>query len=535
MNNNDRPRFKIENGNIIKINPDGTTVSRPLTDDERRRLEEARLAARRPQQSEQPQQSQPSQPQSYPAQTYQPSQPSPQGQPQRRPQSQQPRPQQNYAQPQPNYTKQPQQRPRPQQPRREQTPADEAEARRADQRTLARSQMEAAEQLGVVKRSKNAAYHEREIARRQELRNSQQREKQRRRIKINAGAVAFAVLMAAVVGVSARQIGINYKELENKPDNPSYVNELDYSSLTETDSPSETSAETEPTPAKPQSAFESLSVVNSAVHEGNLILVNYAHQYVEPTGGVNLVSANNGRTGTDETGRLRVAYDNTNMEKTAFDALERLVVQMKKETGISELMITSGHRTLADQQEIYDSYLASYGEEYTKAYVATPGYSEHQTGLACDLTFYTDGGSVPIPDHEYGYWIGDNCMYEGFVRRYPENKAEITKISYEAWHFRYVGIPHAYAMTTLDFCLEEYVNYLKDYSAEAKLLHIREDRTVEDVEVSAVTAGEVEGGWLAYYCPMTEGDSTAVPVPTFGEYLLSGNNSDGYIVTVTLD
>ncbi len=515
MNNNDKPRFKIENGNIIKINPDGTQVSRPLTDDERRRLEEARQSLRHSQ--AQTQQSQPEvQPQYH------------------QPQPRRPQQNQEYAQqPQQNRPRQTSRPAQPQQQRRE-SPVDEVEARRADQRTLARSQMEAAEQLGVVKRNKNAAYHEREIARRQEMRATEQRQKQRRRIKINAGAIAFAVLMAVVVGVSARQIGINYKELENKPDNPSYVNELDYSNIGGNQGSPEN--ETTLTPFEPQPAFESLSVSNSAVHEGNLILVNYAVPYVEPVNEITLLNAYEDRTGSDETGRLKVSSTDTNMEKTAFEALESLVTQMKTETGCSDLMITSGYRTLADQQEIYDYYMETQGEEYTKAYVANPGYSEHQTGLACDLTFYTsEGYSVPISDYEYGYWIGENCMNEGFVRRYPESKADITHISYEAWHFRYVGIPHAYAITALNFCLEEYIDYLKDYAADAKLLHIKEDRTIEDVESAAVENGEVSGGWLAYYCPMTEGDSTEIPVPTFGEYIISGNNTDGYIVTVTLD
>ena len=90
----------------------------------------------------------------------------------------------------------------------------------------------------------------------------------------------------------------------------------------------------------------------------------------------------------------------------AFDALERLVVDLEEDTGSHDLLITSGHRTVAEQQEAWDYYMNLNGEEYTNAYVAKPGFSEHNTGLACDVSFYTDdGASIPVSEYEHGWWL----------------------------------------------------------------------------------------------------------------------------------
>ena len=459
--NNAKPRFKIKDGNIIRINPDGTTTSRPLTDDERRRLEEARM----------------------------------------------------------NAVNQ----------RREESGMDEAARRQADQRYLAKNQTEAASQLGVTKQSNEQRRRQSEMIQRE--RNERQR--RRRKVRINPGAVVFVLLMAAVIGISARQIKLNEEANVNTPPKTDLVYSGNETDTAETN----TSDETEPAEEENLTLFDSVSTSNTEVHDGNLILVNYENAYITPAS-LDLKNAYEDRTGVAETGRLKVSKTTISMQAEAFDALERLVVDLMKDTGCSDLMISSGYRTFEEQQDIYAGYVESNGAEYAKAYVADPGYSEHHTGLACDLTFYTsEGYSVPISEHEFGYWLGENCMKEGFIRRYPENKADITKISYEAWHFRYVGIPNAYAITTLGLCLEEYIDYIRDFTSDTKMLHVTDDMKVESVEVSSIAETGVDGGWLVYFVPASEGDTTDIPVlrgDRYEEYEISGNNSDGFIVTVTL-
>lgn len=411
---------------------------------------------------------------------------------------------------------------------------DEAARRRADQRYLAKNQTEAASQLGVTKQSQNQRRRQSEMM--QQERNERQR--RRRKVRINPGAVVFVLLMAVVIGVSVRQIKLNEASDLNTTPKTDLVYSGNESGEAETDA-AETEAEYETEPEKEESLtlFDSVSTSNTAVHEGDLILVNYENAYITPAS-LDLKNAYEDRTGVAESGRLKVAKTTINMQTEAFDALERLVVDLMSDTGCTDLMISSGYRTFEEQQDIYAGYVASNGADYAKAYVADPGYSEHHTGLACDLTFYTaEGYSVPISEHEFGYWLGENCMREGFIRRYPENKADITKISYEAWHFRYVGIPHAYAITTLGLCLEEYIDYIRGFTSDTKMMHITSDMKVGTVEVSSIAETGVEGGWLVYFVPASDGDKTDIPVlrgNRYEKYEISGNNSDGFIVTVTL-
>ena len=100
----------------------------------------------------------------------------------------------------------------------------------------------------------------------------------------------------------------------------------------------------------------------------------------------------------------------------------------------------------------------------TKA-VAPPGASEHQLGLAIDISI--DGKlNVSFGDTEAGTWIANNCHNYGFVIRYPKDKTQLTKIMYEPWHLRYVGLPHSAYMYEKNMCLEEYVEHVQ----KAKLL-----------------------------------------------------------------
>jgi D-alanyl-D-alanine carboxypeptidase len=93
--------------------------------------------------------------------------------------------------------------------------------------------------------------------------------------------------------------------------------------------------------------------------------------------------------------------------------------------------------------------------------VAFPGASEHQTGLAIDVS--VNGKlSTQFGETEAGVWLQNHCHHYGFIIRYPKNKTHITRIMYEPWHLRYVGVPHAHFMHEYGMCLEEYVEYVKN-------------------------------------------------------------------------
>lgn len=111
-------------------------------------------------------------------------------------------------------------------------------------------------------------------------------------------------------------------------------------------------------------------------------------------------------------------------------------------------IIYSGYRSYEYQQLIY------VGDKYQ----AKPGESEHQSGLAIDVTIDGVGLHEEFGHTKEGKWLNDNCHKYGFIIRYPKNKEAITGFLYEPWHIRYVGIDVAHIIYKNDITLEEYIN-----------------------------------------------------------------------------
>mgnify|MGYP001775339128 FL=1 len=141
-----------------------------------------------------------------------------------------------------------------------------------------------------------------------------------------------------------------------------------------------------------------------------------------------------------------------------------------------EIVPVSGWRSEAEQREIWDGSMSESGEEFTRKYVALPGCSEHQTGLAIDLALRADNIDFIRPEFPYdgvcGRFRALAADY-GFVERYQGGKEGVTGIAAEPWHFRYVGRPHARIMCEMGLCLEEYVEYLRAYPYPERLLEVR--------------------------------------------------------------
>ena len=132
-----------------------------------------------------------------------------------------------------------------------------------------------------------------------------------------------------------------------------------------------------------------------------------------------------------------------------------------KKDGIT-LKINNSYRTAEDQRDMFDTQRQTYlnqGYSYEKAtYKAKetaqlPGYSEHQTGLAID--FSNEGH--PDDNKKIWQWLKEKSYKYGFILRYPKGKEDITKITYEPWHFRYVGKKAAKEITKQNITLEEYL------------------------------------------------------------------------------
>ena len=117
------------------------------------------------------------------------------------------------------------------------------------------------------------------------------------------------------------------------------------------------------------------------------------------------------------------------------------------------LVINSSYRSYDDQEALCEEYRRWYGDNYVNRYVAYPGYSEHQTGLAFDIGSATS--NVFTNSEEY-VWIKDNAYKYGFIYRFPQKGANITGFRHEPWHYRYVGVEAAKYIYENNMTLEEY-------------------------------------------------------------------------------
>ena len=133
--------------------------------------------------------------------------------------------------------------------------------------------------------------------------------------------------------------------------------------------------------------------------------------------------------------------DDVEVEKKAYDAYLKLKEDLEKEGIFVDL--DSARRSVAEQQRIMDDFTEKYGADYALKTVATPGYSEHHTGLALDLYLIIDGKDVVENEDMIQYpeiWevIHSKLADYGFILRYLEGKEHITGYGYEPWHIRYV-------------------------------------------------------------------------------------------------
>jgi D-alanyl-D-alanine carboxypeptidase len=129
------------------------------------------------------------------------------------------------------------------------------------------------------------------------------------------------------------------------------------------------------------------------------------------------------------------------MRPEAAAALREMFAACKEETG-KTLLSVSGYRSYAKQDGLFQHKLRSVKKNKAKAmeYVAPPGASEHQTGLAMDIgQKHKETLEVSFAKMEGGIWCRENCWRFGFILRYGEEWEDVTGYKYEPWHFRYVG------------------------------------------------------------------------------------------------
>ncbi|KHD86047.1 D-Ala-D-Ala carboxypeptidase VanY [Heyndrickxia ginsengihumi] len=154
--------------------------------------------------------------------------------------------------------------------------------------------------------------------------------------------------------------------------------------------------------------------------------------------------------------------EKSHLRKVAADAVEKMFAAAKKDGII--LYVASGYRSYDRQKVLFDAEVQHDGSKAKAAQaVAIPGESEHQTGLALDITSQTENFLLTekMGDDPEGIWLAKNAHKFGFILRYPKGKENITKYEYEPWHFRYVGKEAATVIYKHNWTLEEYFQHVK--------------------------------------------------------------------------
>lgn len=149
------------------------------------------------------------------------------------------------------------------------------------------------------------------------------------------------------------------------------------------------------------------------------------------------------------------------MREEAAAALESMFVAATEND--IELFAVSGYRSYSRQEQIFQTELQGAGEEKAEEAVAVPGNSEHQSGLAMDISARSVNLDLieQFGETKEGQWLEANAHKFGFILRYPKGKEGITGYMYEPWHFRYVGIKAATEIYKNNWTLEEYFEQVK--------------------------------------------------------------------------
>lgn len=166
------------------------------------------------------------------------------------------------------------------------------------------------------------------------------------------------------------------------------------------------------------------------------------------------------------------------LHREAADQLAELIYNLRLQN-IGDVTVVSAYRTYDEQQTLYS--------KGNKNYVASPGASEHQMGLAVDLAVPSNLSlTSAFAETPQGRWLAQNAHHYGFILRYEKDKTRLTNISYEPWHFRYVGAELATYLKENNICLEEFYlpgsHWLSDYvSAQSETAILKTEQASESV------------------------------------------------------
>ena len=236
--------------------------------------------------------------------------------------------------------------------------------------------------------------------------------------------------------------------------------------------------------------FSELSIPSSRLSTGALVLIDNAH----PAGEIvysGMTDLNNCKNEY-----YTLMSDSVLLNEEAAQALNQMMTDYYNTTGLNDFIVYGTTGTYTGSGSLCPEY-----------------FPESVLGNTMDLAINGYDSVLTYDGKDEEGWIIDNCTKYGFIVRYPENKEDITSQDYCPWHLRYVGNVHAAIMAEKNFCLEEYIDFLKDYTFDKAFCY------------------NLNGVNYEIYSVESMGDSTPARVPVSGNYTISGNNSDRYIIT----
>ncbi|MGN0605385.1 MAG: D-alanyl-D-alanine carboxypeptidase family protein [Oscillospiraceae bacterium] len=262
-------------------------------------------------------------------------------------------------------------------------------------------------------------------------------------------------------------------------------------------------------------SHNTLEMKKADVYDGSLLLIDNKHEYKFADRTDGLVSVKEYKND-----KYSIVDNNVLLRYEAITAFNELnqnytdaILAIKDD--VQKVMISSGYRSPAKQNSMYQNDTTLTGHKTDKT-IFKPGCSENHTGYAIDLALY-DGKILEYDGTGDFEWINKNCYKYGFVVSWKDEKSDITEMDGQPYHFRYVGIPHSYILEENNFCISEYIHFLKAYSFD-----------------NPYTATINNETYQIYYSPFEnmEQSKSELPVPINFQYSVSGNNIDGFIVTI---
>lgn len=243
------------------------------------------------------------------------------------------------------------------------------------------------------------------------------------------------------------------------------------------------------------------------IYKGDLVLVNAEYEYKFPEDDIDVVTLVGNRNDYYSAGDYV-----TSLDKAVLYQLNAMIEAYATENNLetTDIFVQDGYRTYEEQVDRHNT---------GKSRTFEAGHTDYHTGRTFDM-FYNDsesGTGFAYFSAEGNYeWFAENAGNYGFIVRFPEDKQEITGEKPRAYTYRYVGIPHAVYINSNNLCMEEYIEELKSHTIDNPLEIIANGQNYSVYYTAADISGENE-----------------ILVPSGKMYTVSGNNADGFIVTVT--